>query len=122
MVPEPKHRVVSLWKTSPHGERIQGIFFFLGPGWEPLIFVSRVLICQGFSLLMCCFICFIIEMKATPYYESGLDINLHNCDHSGAWVFHRSAYLICVNSRMETVWCNGKLAGLEAGVQAWGQN
>lgn len=49
--------------------------FFLGPGWEPLIFVSRVLICQGFSLLMCCFICFIIEMKATPYYESGLDID-----------------------------------------------
>ena len=46
--------------------------FFLGPGWEPLIFVSRAHICQGFSLLMCCFI---IEMKATPYYESGLDVN-----------------------------------------------
>lgn len=70
MVPEPKHRAVSLWKTSLHGERIQGIF--LGPGWEPLIFVSRAHICQGFSLLMCCFI---IEMKATPYYESGLDVN-----------------------------------------------
>lgn len=26
-VPAPKHGTVSLWKTSPHGERIQGFFF-----------------------------------------------------------------------------------------------
>lgn len=70
MVPEPKHAAVSLWKTSPHGERIQGIF--LGPGWKPLIFVCPLLIYQGFSLLVCCFL---TGIKATPHRESGLDID-----------------------------------------------
>lgn len=43
-----KHETVSLWKTSSHGEGIQGIFF-LGPGLEPSIFLCPSLIYQGFS-------------------------------------------------------------------------
>lgn len=82
--------------------------------------MSRALICQGFSLLMCCFI---IEMKATPDYESGLDID--SCATViilGLGFFKKVLISLVSIAEGETLCCNGKLASLEAGARAWGQN
>lgn len=69
MVPEPKHGTVSLWKTSSHGEGIQGIFF--GSWLGALNFSVSLTNLSGFQSSMCCFF---IGIKATLDYASGLDI------------------------------------------------
>lgn len=70
MVPEPKHGAVSLWKTSPHGERIW--LWRGGCSWlETFNFCAFLANLSGFQLLIRCVF---IGMKAAPDYESGLDV------------------------------------------------
>lgn len=53
MVPEPKHGAVSLWKTSPHGERIW--VFLGGVSWlETFNFCAFLANLSGFQLLIRC--------------------------------------------------------------------
>lgn len=98
MVPEPNHGAVSLWKTTPHGERIWGFGIFFGSGFKPSIFVFLAN-SSRFQLLLCCVF---IGTQATPDYESGLDVvSCAAVISLGLGFLKKTSYLICVNNRME---------------------
>lgn len=87
MVPEPNHGAVSLWKTSPHGERICLFFFFFfrkGPWLEAFSFCAFFANLSGFQLLIRCVF---IGMKAAPDYESGWDVVSGELGSAWVWIF-----------------------------------